>query len=112
MSGLELPTTLTFQGNGGSYPPHGIITAIDNGLAVVVTTWILMCLMALGVIARFGTRHTAGDKENITICRLAVGAHPIPVHAPPHSGTCTTPSGTCTPRALYIKLYQLQILVF
>ncbi|KAL8900819.1 MAG: hypothetical protein Q9207_005510 [Kuettlingeria erythrocarpa] len=68
MSDSTLPATLAFQGNGGTYPPHGIITAIDHGPAVVVATWILMCLMALGVIARFGTRFATGDKENITIC--------------------------------------------
>lgn len=72
MSESGLPITLTFHGNGGSYPPHGIITAIDHGPIVVVATWILMCLMALGVIARFGTRYTAGDKENITICTACV----------------------------------------
>lgn len=78
MSDLQLPPTLTFQGNGGSYPPHATITAIDHGPAVVVATWVLMCLMALAVIARFGTRYTAGDKENITICIACVSCALFP----------------------------------
>lgn len=56
MSGSSLPDHLIFNGNGGSYPPHGLITASDHGPAVVVATWIMVCLMGLAVIARFGTR--------------------------------------------------------
>ena len=57
MSESGLPDVLEFHGNGGSFPPYGKITASDHGPAVVVVTWIMMCLMILAVISRFGTRH-------------------------------------------------------
>lgn len=56
MSDSSLPDHLVFHGNGGTYPPHGLITASDHGPAVVVATWIMVCLMGLAVIARTGTR--------------------------------------------------------
>lgn len=58
MSESNLPDVLQFHGNGGSFPPHGTITANDHGPAVVVATWIMICLMVLAVVSRFGTRHT------------------------------------------------------
>ena len=67
MSASNLPDTLVFHGNGGSFPPYGKITARDHGPAVVVATWIMMCLMGLAVIARFGTRPTL-EKDSIAIC--------------------------------------------
>lgn len=60
-----------FHGNGGSYPPHGTITASDHGPAVVVATWIMICLMGLSVIARFGSRYNF-DKSNVIICIACV----------------------------------------
>ncbi|KAI4219583.1 MAG: hypothetical protein L6R36_008222 [Xanthoria steineri] len=41
MSESNLPDNLIFHGNGGSYPPHGRITAENHGPAVVVATWIM-----------------------------------------------------------------------
>ena len=71
MSESSLPDVLDFHGNGGSFPPHGTITASDHGPAVVVATWIMMCLMVLAVISRFGTRHTF-DKDGAAICIACV----------------------------------------
>ncbi|KAL9610534.1 MAG: hypothetical protein Q9167_004772 [Letrouitia subvulpina] len=75
MSETVLPDDLDFHGNGGFYPPYGVITSSDHGPAVVVATWIMMCLMGLTVIARFGTRHSVGNKDSVAIgiaCILAV----------------------------------------
>ena len=66
MSQSSLPDFLEFHGNGGSFPPYGTITASDHGPAVVVATWIMVCLMGLAVIARFGTRHNL-DKDCVAI---------------------------------------------
>lgn len=71
MSDSNLPDFLVFHGNGGSFPPHGKITASDHGPAVVVVTWIMICLMGLAVIARFGTRHNL-DKDCVVICVACV----------------------------------------
>lgn len=67
MSETVLPDDLVFHGNGGFYPPFGVITSKDHGPAVVVSTWIMMCLMGLAVIARFGTRHNLGNKDSVAI---------------------------------------------
>ena len=56
MSSNTLPPILSFSSNGGSFPPHGTITAIDHGPYVVVTTWILMCTTVLSATARLGIR--------------------------------------------------------
>ena len=56
MSSNTLPSTLSFSSNGGSFPPHGAITADDHGPYAVVTTWILMCTSVLSVAARIGIR--------------------------------------------------------
>lgn len=71
MSESSLPDRLVFRGNGGSFPPHGLITARDHGPVVVVATWIMMCLMSLAVIARFGTRHTL-DTDSVAIGMASV----------------------------------------
>ena len=71
MSLSGLPDVLEFHGNGGSFPAYGKITASDHGPAVVVATWIMMCLMALAVISRFGTRHTF-EKDGVVICLASV----------------------------------------
>ena len=71
MSVSGLPDVLEFHGNGGSFPPYGKITAIDHGPAVVVATWIMMCLMVLAVISRFGTRHNF-EKDGAAICVACV----------------------------------------
>ena len=73
MSNSKLPEDLSFNENGGTYPPHGIITASDHGPAVVVATWIMMCLMGVAVIARFGSRHNLGEKDSVIICVATVG---------------------------------------
>ena len=71
MSESSLPDSLHFHGNGGSFPPHGTITASDHGPAVVVVTWIMICHMGVAVIARFGTRHTF-EKDSVAICVACV----------------------------------------
>ena len=71
MSVSGLPDVLEFHGNGGSFPPYGTITASDHGPAVVVATWIMMCLMVLAVISRFGTRHNF-EKDGAAICVACV----------------------------------------
>ena len=71
MSEPYLPDFLEFHGNGGSFPPHGTITASDHGPAVVVATWIMACLMGLAVIARLGTRPNL-DKDCVAICVACV----------------------------------------
>ena len=71
MSDSGLPDVLKFHGNGGSFPPYGTITASDHGPAVVVATWIMMCLMVLAVISRFGTRRTF-EKDGAAICVACV----------------------------------------
>lgn len=71
MSGSALPDVLEFHGNGGTFPPYGTITASDHGPAVVVATWIIMCLMVLAVISRFGMRHNF-DKDGAAICVACV----------------------------------------
>ena len=58
MSALDLPDQLIFKGNGGTYPPHGIITASDHGPVVVTFNWIMFSLTGLAVIARCSTRRT------------------------------------------------------
>lgn len=73
MSESNLPDHLIFNGNGGSYPPHGLITAENHGPAVVVATWIMVCLMGLAIIARFGTRPKLG-RDSITICFACVSS--------------------------------------
>lgn len=77
MSELNLPENLVFNGNGGTYPPYGIITANDHGPAVVVATWILFSLMGLAVIARLGTRRSF-EKHGVVIFFASVRA-PIPL---------------------------------
>ena len=71
MSASDLPDVLEFHGNGGSFPPYGTITASDHGPAVVVATWIMICLMVLAVISRFGTRRTF-EKDGPAICVACV----------------------------------------
>ena len=58
MSALNLPEQLVFKGNGGTYPPHGIITASDHGPVVVTFNWIMFSLTGLAVVARLGTRRS------------------------------------------------------
>ena len=72
MSESVLPDELSFHGNGGSFPPHGVITATDHSATVVVATWILMCMMAVTMTARFGTRSNIGDKDSLAICTASV----------------------------------------
>ena len=72
MSESALPDELVFHGNGGTFPPHGVITATDHGALVVVASWILMCLMALTVIARVGTRQNVKDSDSLAICAASV----------------------------------------
>ena len=72
MSESALPDTLVFKGNGGTFPPHGVITAIDHGASVVVASWIFMCLMALTVLARFGSRQNIEDGHSLAICAASV----------------------------------------
>ena len=76
MSESSLPDELVFQGNGGSFPPHGIITASDHGPAVVVANWIMICLMGLAVLARFGSRRTF-DGNSVAIGVACVGVSVI-----------------------------------
>ena len=71
MSSSKIPSTLNFHSNGGTYPPHGLITPDNHGPRVVVTTWIMMCLMSLTLIARLVTRRDLG-KGNIIITAAAV----------------------------------------
>ena len=66
MSSPELPEELTFSLNGGSFPPHGAIISTDHGPYVVVTNWVMMCLMALSVMARVGTRRNL-NRDSIAI---------------------------------------------
>ena len=72
MSESALPDELVFHGNGGTFPPHGIITAIDHGASVVVASWILMCVMALAIIARVGTRQNVKDNDSLAVCAASV----------------------------------------
>ena len=72
MSGSSLPDSLHFHGNGGSFPPYGRITASDHGPAVVVATWIMMCLMGLAIIARLGTRRNFSERDSVAICVACV----------------------------------------
>ena len=53
---LLAPSTLILQGNGGTYPPHGVVTLNDRGPYVVITTWTIMCLMVLARLARLRTQ--------------------------------------------------------
>lgn len=71
MSSQSIPSALNFHSNGGTFPPHGLITANDHGPYVVVTTWIMMCIMMLAVLTRLATRRTWA-KDNITIAAAAV----------------------------------------
>ena len=71
MSSSNLPLTLSFHGNGGAYPPHGIATVNNHGPYVVVANWIMMCLMVLAVAARVGSRWNLG-KDNVVIFAAAV----------------------------------------
>lgn len=70
MSSESLPEHLSFSGNGGSFPPHGRITADDHGPYVVITSWILMCVMVLTVVTRLGTRVKTGKDSFV----ISVGA--------------------------------------
>lgn len=71
MSSSSIPSTLNFHSNGGTYPPHGFITRDDHGPYVVVTTWIMMCLMVLALLARLGTRrHISEDNVLITVAAV------------------------------------------
>ena len=72
MSESALPDELVFHGNGGTFPPHGVITSIDHGASVIVASWIFMCLMALTVIARVGTRQNIKDNDSLAICAASV----------------------------------------
>ena len=72
MSESALPDELVFHGNGGTFPPHGVITSIDHGAGVVVASWIFTCLMALTVIARVGTRQNLKDNDSLAICAASV----------------------------------------
>ena len=72
MSESALPDELVFHGNGGTFPPHGVITAFNHGPSVVVASWILMCLMALTVLARIGTRQNVQDSHSLAICAASV----------------------------------------
>lgn len=72
MSESALPDKLVFHGNGGTFPPHGVITAIDHRASVVVASWILMCLMVLTVIGRLGTRQNVKDNDSLAICAASV----------------------------------------
>lgn len=81
MSSHSIPSTLDFHSNGGTYPPHGIITANNHGPIVVVVTWVMMCLMALTLIARLGTRRNV-SKDNLLITIAAVSTETeFPFHA-------------------------------
>ncbi|KAL9014490.1 MAG: hypothetical protein Q9173_000870 [Seirophora scorigena] len=71
MSAESIPSTLEFDSNGGTYPPHGLITPGDHGPFVVVTTWVKMCLMVLTLAARLATRRN-WSRDNITITVAAV----------------------------------------
>lgn len=71
MSSGNIPSTLEFHSNGGTYPPHGLITPNDHGPFVVVTTWVTMCLMFLTLAARLGTRRNL-SQDNIIITLAAV----------------------------------------
>ena len=71
MSGLNLPDHLVFHGNGGKDPPYGTITSKNHGPAIVVTVWILVCIMGLAVAARFGTRRNM-DSSGVSICIASV----------------------------------------
>lgn len=73
MSESALPDgNLVFHGNGGTFPPHGVITAIDHGPGVVVASWIFMCLQALTVLARVGSRQNIQDSHTLAICAASV----------------------------------------
>lgn len=72
MAEQNLPNHLVFHGNGGSFPPHGMITLSDHGPAVVVATWIMMCLMVLAFVARLGMRHLL-DRDSAAIGLACVG---------------------------------------
>jgi len=67
MSNLNLLDFLVFHGNGDSFPLHDKITANNHRFVVVVVTWIMICLMGLAIIARFGTRHNL-NKDCVVIC--------------------------------------------
>ncbi|KAI4154929.1 MAG: hypothetical protein L6R39_001326 [Caloplaca ligustica] len=81
MSSHSIPSTLNFHSNGGTYPPHGIITPSDHGPIVVVTTWVMMCLTSLTLMARLGTRRSL-SKDNliITLAALLAIAHGVLIH--------------------------------
>ncbi len=75
MASNILPSDLSFSSNGGSYPPHGVITAQDHGPSVVVADWIFMCIMVLSVATRLGTRARTlhrMDADNLLIEAAAV----------------------------------------
>ena len=75
MSSNTLPATLSFSSNGGSFPPHGVITPNDHGPYVVVANWTFMCVMVLTVATRVGTRVKTINKlgiDNILIFAAAV----------------------------------------
>jgi hypothetical protein len=75
MASNILPSDLSFSSNGGSYPPHGLITAQDHGPYVVVADWIFMCIMVLSVATRLGTRARTlhrMDADNLLIVAAAV----------------------------------------
>lgn len=68
MSELALSDGMVFHGNGSTFPSHGVITAINLGVSTVVASWILMCLMAVTVLARVGTRQNVNDNHSLAIC--------------------------------------------
>ena len=73
MSESALPDgNLVFHRNGGTFPPHGVITAIDHGPSVVVASWIFMCLQVLTVLARVGSRQNVQDGHTLAICAASV----------------------------------------
>ena len=71
MSSAELPAKLTFHGNGGTFPPYGIITSDDHGPFVVVTTWTMICLSVLALSVRVGTRRML-SADNVAISTAMV----------------------------------------
>lgn len=74
MSSNTLPSTLSFTSNGGSFPPHGVITVNDHGPYVVVANWIFMCMMVLTVATRLGARVKSFDQAGIDNILILVAA--------------------------------------
>ena len=74
MSSNTLPPSLSFSSNGGSFPPHGVITPDDHGPYVVVANWIMMCIMVLTVATRLGTRSRTIKKNGIDDILISIAA--------------------------------------